>query len=97
MLSWMKTAIAGISGIVSGLTVAPVRGLCHGKVFLQADGTTDLSRVLGAFVVMAFLAYEGYALIVLKQPFDPSAFGTGAAALLAGAAVFVLGHNFASR
>lgn len=70
-------------------------GLFHGHLFTDGSGTTDLSRVLGALVVLTFLAYQAYALFVLRQAFDATNFGTGAAALLAGTAVYVLGHNYA--
>lgn len=97
MFGWIKSAVTEVSGIVSGFTVAPMRGLCHGRMFVQQDGTTDLSRVLGAFTILAFLAYQGYAVIALKQAFDPSAFGTGAAALLAAAGIFILAHDHARQ
>ncbi|MDE2101220.1 MAG: hypothetical protein KGL39_28500 [Patescibacteria group bacterium] len=97
MIGWIKSVVTEVSGLISGFTVAPVRGLCHGRMFMQQDGTTDLSRVLGALVILAFIAYQGYAVIALKQAFDPSAFGTGAAALLAGAGVFILTHDHARQ
>ena len=86
-----------ISDALHGCVVAPLRGLGQGKMFLQADGTTDLSRVLGAVAVLAYLFLQGWATIVLKQTFDAGALGGGIAAVLGGAGVFILSHNFASR
>lgn len=90
MIDWLRARF-------QDAIASPMRGLFHGRMFLQADSTTDLSRVLGTFCVLAFLAYQGYATVALKQSFDPSAFGTGAAALLAGAGVFILTHDKATH
>lgn len=89
--------IERIKRLLSGGFVAPVRGVFRGRMFEQADGSTDLSRILGSFCVLAFLAYQGYATVGLKQSFDPSAFGTGCAALLAGSGVFILAHDKATH
>lgn len=95
MFGRIKSAIANLSGMLTGS--APIHGLLHGRMFVQADNTTDLSRVLGALVILTFIAYQGYAVIALKQRFDPSAFGTGAAALLAATGVFILAHDRAQQ
>lgn len=90
MIGWLR---ARFQDAIS----SPMRGLFRGRIFLQSDGTTDLSRVLGTFCVLSFLAYQGYATVGLNQNFDPSSFGTGCAALLAGAGVFILTHDKATH
>jgi hypothetical protein len=43
----------------------------------------ELGRALWALGCLAMIAYQGAALFVLKQPFNPIEFGTGLAAILA--------------
>lgn len=86
-----------IKTIAVAVFASPARGLFQGRMFTQADGSTDLSRVLGALCLLTFLGYQGFALIVLKQAFDAGAFGTGLGAATAGVAVFILGHDRANH
>ena len=54
-------------------------------LFTGVDNQTyDLGRVLWALTILGFLAESGWAVIGHAAVFDPMAWGTGAAALLAG-------------
>lgn len=68
-----------------------------GQMFKQADGTTDLSRILGALAIVCYLAYEGYAVLGLHQQLDPGALGEGMFKVCAGVGILILGHNFANQ
>lgn len=83
--------------LVQGFTTRPLHGLTDGKLFLQADGTTDLSRVLGCVAILTYLGIQSWSVIVLKQQFDAGAFGGGLSAVLGGAGIYVLAHNFATN
>lgn len=93
----MKALLAKLEAFIAGFTTHPYQGLVHGKMFLQADGTTDLSRVLGAVIVVNYLAIQDYAVVGLHQTLEIQDFGTGLAAVCAGVAVFILGHNYAKH
>ena len=97
MFERIQSMVGGCISMVRGFTVAPLRGLLQGRLFVQADGTTDLSRVLGAVSILGYLFLQGWALIALKQTFDAGAFGGGLSAVCGGAGVFILAHNYASK
>jgi hypothetical protein len=55
-------------------------------LFTGKDNTSyDLGRVLWAFLTVALIAYQAYA-ISRGQPFEPITFSTAAGAILAGGA-----------
>ncbi|MGA9851827.1 MAG: hypothetical protein WBR15_02730 [Gammaproteobacteria bacterium] len=97
MFDRLKVLCSGAIGIVKGFTIAPLKGIAHGQMFVQADGTTDLSRVLGALAVLTYLFIQTWAVLVLKQPFDAGAFGGGLSAVCGGAGALILAHNFATH
>lgn len=49
----------------------------------------ELARALWALGVLAFIVYQGVALLVLRQPFSPMEFGTGFGAVVAGGGIGV--------
>lgn len=56
-----------------------LRHLTTGK-----DNTTpDVVRILGLLIGVQFILNAGWAIVVQNAPFDPTNYGTGAAALLA--------------
>jgi len=57
-----------------------VRNLLTGK----DNQTIDMGRVLWAVSLVSLVGNEAYAIGWHGQPFDPSAFATGCAAILAG-------------
>jgi hypothetical protein len=49
------------------------------------DGVSyDIGRILGAVMIVAFLAISVYVYTCLKQPFDPISWGTGGGGLFTG-------------
>lgn len=53
-------------------------------VFTDKEGNLDISVVLGILAFVAFLVFSFHSYIVLKNAFDPQAFGIGAGGLAAG-------------
>lgn len=51
--------------------------------------TYDIARVLWAISCIALIFYEGWSVIVNKQPFSATDFGGGAAGVLAGGGIGV--------
>jgi hypothetical protein len=47
------------------------------------SGELELGRLLWAFATVALVIYQGAAIWMNKQPFSPTEFGMGAAAILA--------------
>ncbi|MHB8406311.1 MAG: hypothetical protein ACYDCJ_12905 [Gammaproteobacteria bacterium] len=67
---------------------------CHDMVFAN-DGTLDLSRVLMAFAMLAFVGQSIWAM-AKGQPFDWQSFGIGAGAVMGGSGLGVKWHGEAS-
>jgi len=65
-------------------------------MFYQADGTLDLSRVLMAVLVLAFITQSTWAIWHNHQPIDWQGFGIGGGALLGGSGAGVMWHGRAS-
>ncbi|MGH9351266.1 MAG: amino acid ABC transporter substrate-binding protein [Terriglobia bacterium] len=72
-----------------------MRKMLHDMLY-QNDGTLDLSRVLMAVLVLAYIGQSAYAL-TRGQAFDWQSFGIGAGALMAGSGGGVLMHSKAQQ
>lgn len=60
-----------------------VSGWLHKLVTGKDNQTPDIVRVLGALMGIQFIVNSGWDLVVHSHEFDATAYGTGAAALLA--------------
>lgn len=83
--------------VLAYLTVKPAVGMAKGRMFVQADGTTDLSRVLGALIVLVFLGLTTYSVVALSHPLDMANIGDAIWKVCLGVALLILGHNYAKN
>jgi hypothetical protein len=51
------------------------------------SGQVEMGRVLWAIATLALIVYQGVAVFLNKEPFNPVEFGAGAAAILAAGGV----------
>lgn len=59
-------------------------------IFTQNDGIAqDVARWFGAATILVFLYLSVHNVVIAGHPFDPEAFGLGAAALLTSVGAFI--------
>ncbi|MDE2099140.1 MAG: hypothetical protein KGL39_17935 [Patescibacteria group bacterium] len=67
------------------------------KLFDSSDRTVEAHIVLPAFAILAFIAFSGMDVILLRHAFNPDSYGQGVGWLLSGGGIGAIGQGMQNK